>query len=126
VSSRLRIAAVYVALVAMVLHALIPSGWMPSARAQAGSFFVICTVHGGQPLAPGDGKSHAPSDQQGTHHNDMCPFSAAPHGAPQPTLVQVSVPTLLALVHFDDRRIPAFRSAVVFGPRSPRGPPRFA
>ena len=125
-SSRLRIAAVYVALVAMMLHALVPAGWMPSVPAQTGSFFVICTVHGAQPLAPEGRKSHAPSDPQGTHHNDMCPFSAAPHGAPQPMLAQVSAPTLLASVHFDDRRVPALRSAAVSGPQSPRGPPRFA
>ena len=116
----------YVALVAMLLHALIPAGWMPSVPAQTGSFFVICTVHTAQPLAPEDGKTRTPSDQQGTHHNDMCPFAAAPHGVPQPAFAQVSAPTFLASVHFDDRRTQALPSAAVSGPQSPRGPPRFA
>jgi len=64
---------VHLALVAMLLRALLPAGWMPAAISSAdASPFVICTVDG--PLhAPA---KHAPAQD---HAGTPCIFAAAAH-----------------------------------------------
>jgi hypothetical protein len=64
-------AAVHLALLAMLLRALLPAGWMPAAIGRAdASPFVICTV---------DGPLHAPARQAPAHDHAgaPCVFAAA-------------------------------------------------
>ncbi len=66
-----RTAAVSLALVAMLLRAFLPAGWMPSAA--AGQTLVICTLQGPVRI---DLPSHKPAVLQ--HHAQTCPFAVAP------------------------------------------------
>jgi hypothetical protein len=75
-----RSAALSLALAAMLLRALLPDGWMPSANA-SGSLFTICSVE----PAHRDGK--APQSEGHTHV--PCAFAAASTLAP-PSLVALA------------------------------------
>ncbi|HTT99658.1 MAG TPA: hypothetical protein VMF58_16540 [Rhizomicrobium sp.] len=93
--------ALQLALVAMVLRALLPAGWMPAAITSANaSPFVICTMDG--PLhAPGK-PAHAPDQDRADH---PCVFAAAAHLSPP-----LAAPVSLA---------PSSATAPVLYPRSP-------
>ena len=77
----IRLAGLHVALVAMLLRALMPAGWMPappSHKADANWVpFVICTGNGLVRLNHAPGSDH--SDDQNTHHVAPCPYAAAAH-----------------------------------------------
>ncbi|HEY0265567.1 MAG TPA: DUF2946 family protein [Rhizomicrobium sp.] len=101
------------ALVAILLRALLPAGWMPDA--QAG--LTICSlgvVH--HDSAPG----HPAPDGQSQH--EECPFAAAPHLAATPDVPHLALPAFHAFAAATDR---AYASAVAarFSPQSPRAPP---
>jgi hypothetical protein len=83
-----RYAAAYVAILAMMLRALVPVGWMPSGI--PGHTFTICTVDGFQRITP----SHRTGDHDPApaHSNSVCPFAASAHFAPP-----VAAPVLSAL-----------------------------
>jgi hypothetical protein len=70
-------AAVHFVLVAMLLRALLPAGWMPAAITRAdASPFVICTV---------DGPLHAPAKHEPAHDRSSAPCvfaAAAPLSSP--------------------------------------------
>jgi len=74
-----RSAAISLALAAMLLRALLPDGWMPSADAAP---FTICSLDAGHH----DGK--APADRE--HNHAPCAFAAAAHLAP-PAITAISV-----------------------------------
>lgn len=121
----LRLAGLRLALAAMVLQALLPSGWMPNTTTTPGAPFVICTING--PLSLGK-DFQAPSKQPSpadAHHMDACPFSAAPHFATlAPATVHgfSGVAFLTLKQRFEPQRI-AF--AQQRAPQSPRAPPAF-
>ncbi|HWA91997.1 MAG TPA: hypothetical protein VG889_18295 [Rhizomicrobium sp.] len=113
---RLHPLAVHVALVAMLLRALLPAGWMPSAGGEAP--FTICTADGATHTLPG-----TPHKTQDRH--EVCPFAAAPHVAAPIDLATVALPSLVAAAP-DTMRIAAPAARKPHAPQAPRGPPAFA
>jgi hypothetical protein len=113
-------AAVHFALVAMLLRALLPAGWMPAAIANAdASPFVICTV---------DGPVHAPARHAPAHDRAGAPciFAAvAPLSSP---LAHAVAPLFVAdwsRIDFAPR-IEAASGATLYRLNAPRAPPRLA
>ncbi len=103
----------HLALIAMIVRALLPAGWMPDA--QAG--LTICSlgvVH--HDSAPG----HPSPDGQGQH--EECPFAAAPHLASVPDVPQLTLPAFHAFAAATDRAYASVLAAR-FTPQSPRAPP---
>lgn len=114
----LKLTALNLALAAMLLGALIPAGWMPSAREATGSPFVICTIEGAvQPK---------PAHDADRGHAAPCTFAAAAALSPPAAFAEAPTALTFALVAFCGPRdaIPAriarHRSA------APRAPPAFA
>jgi Protein of unknown function (DUF2946) len=114
------------ALAVMLLRALLPVGWMPGTTPQGGMALVICDGDGpAQPMADMPGMDHK-STPDGNHHNDECPFAAAPHYAPAASLAVLAAPALA----FTNTQNQVSRFFVAAGtrhsPQSPRAPPTFA
>ena len=123
-----RLVLLQLALVAMVLRALIPAGWMPAAGGQ-GTGLVICTGQGLVTIQLGpDGKPlpAQPGDQDQSHHHDVCPFAAAGHLAPPALTAGLSLP--LAVVAGAAPPVPQGigRNLARHSLASPRAPPRLA
>jgi len=123
----LRLAGLRLALAAMLLQALLPSGWMPNTTGTPGAPFVICTIDGPVRLATG---IHAPLRHQSpvqndTHNTDQCPFAAAPHFAtlaPGAVHVFSGVEFLTLKQQLEPQRVAVARGRA---PQSPRAPPIF-
>ncbi len=117
--SRFRRAAVHLALVALMLRALLPAGWMPNPA--AGSLFVICTMEG---ALQADGKAKPASNDPRAH--EACPFAAAAHLSPPQENNHFAAPLLAAAMTI----VPASQTRSVtrapFAPQSPRAPPKIA
>ncbi|HEX3756101.1 MAG TPA: DUF2946 family protein [Rhizomicrobium sp.] len=107
----------HLALVALVLRALVPAGWMPGTTAAAP--FVICSVTGPAQYAPG---GHKPAQDDRSHH-DVCPFAAAPHFAKTLALSSLAAPSLR--IFTPSRLVAVSRPARIarYQPQSPRAPP---
>jgi len=103
----------HLAFVALVMRALLPTGWMPSADGMT-----ICSVE--TPAQQGE-HGKAPGNSQDAHH-DICPFSAAPHLASTPDVPQLALPVLHAFAAATDSAYAVAVSAY-FTPQSPRAPP---
>jgi hypothetical protein len=106
----------HVALAALILRALLPSGWMPDA--QAGLTICAATlgvIHHDGPPGQHDGKSQ----------QEECPFAAAAHAAPAPGAPQLALPAIHAFAAATDQAY-AVALAARFTPQSPRAPPQFA
>lgn len=76
----IRLAGLHVVLVAMLLRAFLPVGWMPAPSHDADAnwvSFVICTSDGPVRLNAPPGSEH--SDDQQTHHVAPCPYAASAH-----------------------------------------------
>lgn len=115
----------YVALVAMLFRALLPSGWMPNLSGAPGTPIILCSLDGPVRIVLGpDGHPVKQSpDQNDTHQNDVCPFAAAPHFAAPVAVVAVPTPLAIAaapVAPAPERREPASQ---FYNPQSPRGPP---
>lgn len=114
-----RSAAVHFALMAMLLRALLPAGWMPAAITPASaSPFVICTV---------DGPLHAPAKQAPAHERASVPCvfaAAAPLSSPT---AHAAAPLPVAAWNRIDiaPRIEAVSCAAPYRPNAPRAPPVF-
>ncbi len=109
-----RSAAISLALCAMVLRALLPDGWMPSAGA---SPFVICTADGMHrdgkaPAAPAQDRAHAP-----------CAFAAAAPLSPPTTLAAAIGASGQGLRQPLSFATPDFFRAPQFQPNAARAPP---
>jgi hypothetical protein len=106
-------AALHVALVAMLLRAFLPAGWMPQSAA-AGAPFVICTA---------DGPVHPAKPHDADHAKSApCVFAAAAHLAPPAEAPALAVTAAVAAVpHAAPPQAPvrpeSHRAA------APRGPP---
>lgn len=121
-TQKFRTAAVHVALVAMLLRALLPAGWMPNPTGTTESFFVLCTMDGPiQQADQHDQGKHAPDD--GQHGHDACPFAAAPHVAAPVTVTAIAQPSLFARFSNPPGVTIAKVSFAVYQPQSPRAPP---
>jgi hypothetical protein len=119
----LKLAGVQIALVAMLLRALLPVGWMPDTAANSGSPFIICTVNGPIHAAhlPDTGK-HQPGHDD-SRQNDACPFAASIHfatPAAETTIVPSTQVVSLAPLQLPLR---AIQSAARYALQSPRAPP---
>jgi hypothetical protein len=121
-SRTLRFAAVYVALVAMMVHALVPTGWMPDI-AGSGAPIRLCTMDGPARMVMGGQPDKQKPAQGDQHRNDICPFGAAPHFAAPTSVASLAAPTLA--VAATRLFVPAARTALraEFSPQSPRAPP---
>jgi Protein of unknown function (DUF2946) len=111
--------AVHLALIALMLRALLPAGWMPNPGGANGAPFVICTMDG--PLKALDAKGkpirHDPRDR------DACPFAAAAHLAPPAELASLALPAFAAgAAAAPSQPVPATARAH-YDPQSPRAPP---
>ncbi len=101
----------HLALIAIIVRALLPAGWMPDA--QAG--LTICSLG----VIHHDG---APDKDSGHAQHDECPFAAAPHLAAVPDVPHLTLPAFHAFAAATDR----FYAAAIlarFAPQSPRAPP---
>lgn len=106
----------HIALAALILRALLPSGWMPDTHAG----LTICSATLGaihHDSAPGQ-KDDKPGQQE-------CAFAAAAHFAPTPDAPQIALPAVHAFVAATDRAY-AGTVAARFTPQSPRAPPQDA
>lgn len=121
----LRIAAVHLALVAMMLRALLPAGWMPSVT--AGAPITICTMDGMVRIAPGaDSPSHKQHQQDDGRSHEICPFGAAPHFAAPVQLAVLAAPSTLSFILAPKAPVAVPSGRDGYAPQSSRGPPRFA
>jgi hypothetical protein len=107
----------HLALVALILRALLPAGWMPDA--QAGLIVCAANTLG---IIHHDG---SPGHRDGQAGQQECPFAAAPQLASAPDLPRLALPAFHALAAASDR---AHATALLarFTPQSPRAPPYFA
>jgi hypothetical protein len=136
--------AITLALAAMALRALLPTGWMPNPAGFAESPFIICphesdSVHTDMAMPMDmpmqmDMSTPMQTDMHGGHspghdqhqNNETCPFAAAPHLAhssfcapiPEPTLAVAAPSPFLLVCGRADR--------AHYSPQSPRAPPSFA
>lgn len=120
-----RLAAIYIALAAMMLRALLPIGWMPNTAGAQGTPIMLCTIDGpvhiligsnGQPIK----QKPAPADG---HHHDVCPFGAAPHFATPVPALALAAPT--AAAHFANFAVEPniIGGAQRYSQQAPRAPP---
>jgi len=115
----LKSAALQIALVAMVLRALLPVGWMPAAISSANaSPFVICTMSG--PVHTPAKPSRAPDQDRA---NRPCVFaSAAPLASPTAEAVSLAPSNITAPIHFASSRDDVAATAIC-RPNTARAPP---
>jgi hypothetical protein len=117
----LKLAGVQVALVAMLLRALLPVGWMPDAADHSDAPFVICTVNGPvHAVHVPDGQKH---NQDDGRQNDVCPFAASVHLATPAAVASVAPSTQIAVFAFVPSPVRAVRAATRYALSSPRAPP---
>ena len=102
----------HVAFVALVVRALVPTGWMPDAQAGV----IICSVDA---KAQHEGQK---SPAQDAGHHDICPFSATPQLSSTPDAPLLTQPALHAVIAATDSHYAATILARV-SPQSPRAPP---
>jgi hypothetical protein len=139
--------AITLALAAMVLRALLPTGWMPNPAGFAVSPLIICQMDMSVPVqmdmrmpmqmdmsAPMDMDMSMPMDMHGGHspghdrqqNNETCPFAAAPHLAQASFYVPISEPTLATAAFSPFKLLHARADRAHYSPHSPRAPPSFA
>jgi hypothetical protein len=116
-----RLAAVYVALTAMFLRALIPMGWMPSAS--SGAPLTICTMQG--PMLA-DTHGQQPQQHDGTHHSEACPFAAAPQFSSPAVAANIAPPSHVIAFASASLISTAPATSAQHTPQSPRAPPNLA
>jgi hypothetical protein len=107
-------AARHLAIIALLVRAMLPAGWMPDAQ----TGLTLCSVatlgvihHDGQ--GPADGKVQ----------HEECAFAAAAHLAATPDAPHLILPAVHGFVAETENRYAAEVSAH-FTPQSPRAPPR--
>jgi hypothetical protein len=117
--NRLRASAWFLALVAIMLRAALPDGWMPVADGASGTRLVICTGHG--PLTD---RNHSREQTPiSGHETGICPFAAAMHVSSPAFFALFFAPTLSA----HETGPAAYRrtafAAQPYGNHTPRAPP---
>jgi hypothetical protein len=121
--------ALALALVAMLLRALLPAGWMPNPAGPARAFITICTMNGPVHMAwPGTARPapdrRSPDQHSSDHANAPCAFAAA---APLAALAQTTllVPPLAAARFVSRTHGAAIQIQSRDRAHAPRGPPIF-
>lgn len=102
----------HLAIIALLVRAMVPAGWMPEAHAG----LVICSA-GTLGAIHHDGD---PKPAQSAH--EECAFAAAPHLAAAPESPALTLPAFHAFAAAVDRGL-AVSIAARFTPQSPRAPP---
>jgi hypothetical protein len=121
--TRARLAAVHLAIVAMLLRALLPAGWMPDPTGTAA--FTICTMDATGHHAEQD-PAGKPVPEDSRHVHEECPFAAAPHVAAPVLVAHLAAPSRTArTIDFPELLI-GFGPVTEYGPHSPRAPPHIA
>jgi hypothetical protein len=90
-----RRAAVHLALIALILRGLLPTGWMPNPQGAAETAFIICTMDG--PVVSTDGKTlpaRAPIGKDDPRAHESCPFAAGAQLAPPADFIALVAPQL--------------------------------
>lgn len=116
-----RITAVHLALVAMMLRALLPAGWMPSGALAAP--LVICTMQGPVQIA-GDQTGH--KQHNDTHRNEACPFAAAPNLSTPSITAVLALPSLRMAAADEIRTANPITGATHHASQRARAPPHLA
>jgi hypothetical protein len=116
-----RLAATYVALLAILLHGLIPAGWMPSG---GGAPITICAMDGAVHLAAARsniGHKQSPGDQ---HRQEVCPFAAAPHFSTPVIAATIPAPAQYAIAVTGAAHRTFRFAARPYSLQPPRAPPQ--
>ena len=139
----LRQIAVQAAMIAMIMRALLPAGWMPNPAGLAnGTPWVICTGQGPMMMGPMtmgpmkiaaasdaamdmSGHSHKMPDKGQSHDQNVCPFAAAAHLALAPAAQATALPDI-ALRPMDDVAPAQAGRPVADRTHPPRAPPPLA
>lgn len=106
----------HLAIIALIVRALLPAGWMPDAR----SGLTICSLTLG--VIHHDG---APGHPDGKMSQEECPFAATAQLAAPPDAPQPALPAFHAFAAAIDRAYAVAVSAR-FATQSPRAPPSIA
>ena len=114
----LRRALLDIAFLAMLLHALMPAGWMPGPASDGAISFVICSADGLHHLDGRDGQKNSAD-----HQHDACPFAAAPHAVTSPVVAKIALPSHALLGEASFAALHAVRASTAYQPQSPRAPP---
>jgi hypothetical protein len=105
----------HLAIIALLVRAMVPAGWMPEAHAG----LVICS-------AGTLGAIHHDGDRKPTQPaHEECAFAAAPHLAAGPEVPALTLPAFHAFAAAIDSSL-ATTIAARFTPQSPRAPPALA
>jgi hypothetical protein len=107
-------AACHLAIIALLLRAMLPAGWMPDA--QGG--LTICSV-----ATLGVIHHDGPGQSDGKAQHEECAFAAAAHLAAAPSAPHLILPAFHGFIAQTDGYYAAEVSAH-FTPGSPRAPPR--
>ncbi len=122
---RFRHAAVHLALIAMVLRALLPAGWMPNLTGTGDGALVICTMDGPVQSVAKDHGPGKPTPDDGRQH-EACPFAAAPHVATSSTVAVLRLPVVSdSIAQYEASQQPIVEPAR-YAPQAPRAPPSLA
>lgn len=125
----LRIAATYVALVAMMLCALMPAGWMPNAGGSTdGRLITVCTMYGPVQISLGpNGESvKQRHHQDNDRSHEICPFAGVPHFAAPVAFAATVAPALVVAGTGLSAIRPIASARLPYSDSSPCAPPSFA
>lgn len=116
---------VHIALVAMLLRALVPAGWMPDTSGLHRAPLMLCDGSG--PMSAMEMGTNGPAnkkqDQGDTRSSDTCPYFAASHSATTPAPLADILP---AARYESAAAIPIishFAQAQRYEPHAARAPP---
>lgn len=106
----------HLAIIALLVRAMVPAGWMPDAHA-----LVICSTSLSPVIHYDGGQKPSDNDKHQAARQD-CAFAAAAQLAAAPDAIQLALPAFHAFAALTD----AGRAATIaarFSPGSPRAPP---
>ena len=112
--------AVHLALIALLLRAFLPPGWMPAAQGDAP--LVICSVNDGNFTGEHPGDGHAIPGKDDPRAHEHCAFAAGPAIA-APINAIFFAPRLKDGDRDDHRPAPVRLQPRRHAPQSPRAPP---
>ena len=118
----LRTVAASLAIVAMLLRAILPDGWMPQA-AHDGVSLVICTMNGPLRVVLDNDGQPTKQDPGRSHHADLCPFATAAHWAAPTAQVSLTPASFFGMSVDRAAKLEAIEALSPYAPQSPRAPP---
>lgn len=126
-----RVAVIHVVLVAMLVRALVPAGWMPGTMPSHAAALVVCPMEGGGQMTMADGMAmdhndQAPKspDQDHSKHQTSCPYAMTSHWVP-PAVSAVPIPSGISAT-VAERPILIVARERLHLPQIPRAPPGLA